>query len=215
MPKINKFWTKIPKNENSKKRLTLENARNLRRGLRIRAICTCYARIRDELTPYLEVVIPWKSKNQTGSTPEVLNYLDVGDFFGENRLALASNGDFVRSSAFVTGEWDFSESALWLVDTDVGVCGNGSGNEGSPLSRCPWFAKLFCSEDWIGFGLERLSLICCNCCSCCCCWVAISWCCNSWWKAKVCCNICSFSFDCCCCCAACWAPDEKPNWKCF
>ena len=153
-----------------------------------------------------------KVKNQTGSTPEVLNYLDVGDFFGENRLALASNGDFVRSSAFVTGEWDFSESALWLVDTDVGVCGNGSGNEGSPLSRCPWFAKLFCSEDWIGFGLERLSLICCNCCSCCCCWVAISWCCNSWWKAKVCCNICSFSFDCCCC-AACDAPDEKPNWK--
>jgi hypothetical protein len=38
--------------------------------------------------------------------------LEVGDFFGEKRLALVSKGDFVRSSAFVTGEWDFSESAL-------------------------------------------------------------------------------------------------------
>ena len=220
MPKINKFWT-TQNPENSLKtrkfwkfeKLTLEIVRNLRRGFHIRAICTCYARIRDELTPYLVVVIPLIPKMTGSSAGSDYYYLGVGDFFGENRLAFASNGDFVRSSALATGEWDFSESALWLVDTDVGVCGNGSGNEGNPLSRCPWLAKLFWSEDWIGFGLERLSFICCNCWSCCCCWVAISWCCNNWWKAKVCCNICSFSFDCCCCAA--WAPDEKPNWKLF
>ena len=33
-----------------------------------------------------------------------VSYLGVGDFLGENRLAFASNGDFVRSSAFATGE---------------------------------------------------------------------------------------------------------------
>ena len=49
----------------------------------------------------------------TGSSPEVDDsYLGVGDFFGENRFAFESNGDFVRSSALATGEWDFSESAL-------------------------------------------------------------------------------------------------------
>ena len=58
------------------------------------------------------VVIPLIPKMTGSSAGSDNSYLGVGDFFGENRLAFASNGDFVRSSALATGEWDFSESAL-------------------------------------------------------------------------------------------------------
>ena len=50
------------------------------------------------------VVIPLIPKMTESSAGSDYSYLGVGDFFGENRLAFASNGDFVRSSAFATGE---------------------------------------------------------------------------------------------------------------
>ena len=140
----------------------------------------------------------------------------LGDLLGE-----WSKGDLILSIWFfrstgiwtgATGECDLSESALWFVETDVGVWGIGAvGNCWAAAAMSGWIlpAKPASCE----FGDSRVELFvllaslncCCRICWCICCCCSIKC-----WIASACCNI-SLLFS-----GFGWAAgvagEGKPNW---